>query len=127
MMPSERFRDIAVEIAWHRYAASLRQGSTPCRADGDSDSQNSNYRDAAIRSEMRYEQVKKVLNDLGVSPCQFVAYRGFGLHVDKLFREYSGETLRARLLDAIQRWQSYGCRAEVLTAVSDQVFGLSPF
>jgi len=125
MMPSERRRHIAVERAWRRYEATLRQGSTPCRGDGDSAGQTDNYRDAAERAEMRYEQVKKVLNDFRVSPSQFVAYRGFSLHVDKLFREYSGDTLRARVLDAIQRWQSYGCKPEVLTAICEQVFGLT--
>ena len=123
MMPPERFRHIAVEVAWRRYQASLRQGSTPCRADGDSAGQTSNYRDAAERAEMRCAQVKKVINDLGVSPSQFVAYRGFGLHVDKLFRDHSAEALRTRVLDAVQRWTCYGCRPEVLWAICGQVFG----
>jgi hypothetical protein len=123
-MPPERFRHIAVEVAWTRYESSLRQGVAPCRADGDSADQVSNYRDAAERAEMRYTQVKEVLNDLGVSPSQFVAFRGFGLHADKLFREYSGETLRARILDAIQRWTCYGCRPEVLKEICKQVFKL---
>ena len=123
MMPTERFRHIAVEVAWRRYELSLRQGVAPCRADGDSADQVSNYRDAAERAEMRYAQVKKVLNDLGVSPSQFVAYRGFGLHVDKLFRDHSAEALRTRVLDAVQRWTCYGCRPEVLWAICGQVFG----
>jgi len=123
-MPSERRRYIAVERAWRRYTATLRQGSTPCRADGNSASQSDNFRVAAERAEMRYEQVKKVLNDLRASPSQFVAYRGFGLHVDKLFRDYSAESLRARVIDAMQRWQSYGCRPDVLKEICRQVFGL---
>ncbi|HUW30209.1 MAG TPA: hypothetical protein VM223_01215 [Planctomycetota bacterium] len=124
MMPSDRYRHIAVEIAWRRYESSLRQGSTPCRGDGNSAGQVDNYREAAERAEMRYAQVKKVLNDFRISPCQFVAYRGFGLHVDKLFRDYSAEALRARVLDAILRWQCYGCCLHVLRAICGRVFGL---
>ena len=50
--------------------------------------------------------------------------RNFGLHVDKLFRDYSGESLRLRSLDAVLRWKCYGCKPEVLCAICEQVFGL---
>jgi hypothetical protein len=124
MTPADRYRHIAVEIAWRRYEATLRQGKTPCRADGESASQTRNYREAAERAELRYTQVKKVLNELGVSPSQFVAYRGFGLHVDKLFRDFAGETLRARVADAVFRWRCYGCSPEILRAITRTVFAL---
>jgi len=62
--------------------------------------------------------------ELGVPPIQFVPYRNFGLHVDKLFRDYSGESLRLRVRDAIARWTCYGCRPEILRAVCQEVFGL---
>jgi hypothetical protein len=124
MTPPERFRHIAVEVAWRRYESSLRQGVAPCRADGDSADQVDNYRDAAERAELRYAQVKKVLCELNVSPSQFVAYRGFSLHVDKLFRDYSGETLRDRALDAVLRWKCYGCDPDVLKGICKEVFKL---
>ena len=124
MMTKDTRRLIAVDRAVRRYAATLRQGTTPCRADGKSASQTDNYRDATERAELRYAQIKEVLCDAGVSPSQFVVYRSFGLHVDKLCRDYSGETLRARALDAILRWKCYGCRPEVLTEICKQVFGL---
>jgi hypothetical protein len=44
--------------------------------------------------------------------------------VDKLFRDYEGETLRARVLDAITRWTCYGCKLDVLTAICLKVFAL---
>jgi hypothetical protein len=125
MMTRDTRRLIAVDRAVRRYAVSLRQGSNPCRADGDSAGQTENFRDAFERASLRYAQIKEVLCDAGISPCQFVVYRSFGLHVDKLCRDYSGETLRARVLDAILRWKCYGCRPEVLAAICEQVFGLT--
>ncbi len=124
MMPNDKRSAFSVARATRRYAGSVRQGSVPCRADGDSGSQTNNYRDAAERSELRYEQVKKVLCDLGVPTIQFVTYRGFSLHVDKLFRDYEGETLRARVLDAMLRWQCYGCDPKVLEEICRTVFNL---
>ena len=117
-------RLLSVDRAVQRYAASLRQGSNLCRADGNSESQTENFRDAFERASLRYAQIKEVLCDSGVMVCQFVVYRSFGLHVDKLFRDYSGETLRARALDAILRWKCYGCRTEVLNEICKQVFRL---
>ena len=70
------------------------------------------------------EQVRHIIMEHGVSLIQFALYRGFGLHVDKLFRDYSGESLRLRALDAILRWKCYGCKPEVLGAICEQVFGL---
>jgi len=124
MMTKDTRRLIAVDRAVRRYAATLRQGTTPCRADGKSASQTDNYRDAAERAELRYSQIKEVLCDSGVSPSQFVVYRSFGLHVDKLCRDYSGETLRERALDAVLRWQCYGCSPDVLRAIAATVFSL---
>jgi hypothetical protein len=96
----------------------------PCRADGNADGQAANYRDAAERTELRAEQVRKVIMSHGVSLIQFMTYRNFGLHVDKLFRDYSGESLRLRALDAVLRWKCYGCKPEVLSEICRQVFAL---
>jgi hypothetical protein len=96
----------------------------PCRADGNADGQAANYRDAAERTELRAEQVRKVIMAAGVSLIQFMTYRNFGLHVDKLFRDYSGESLRLMVMDAIARWRSYGCDAGILGSICEQVFGL---
>ena len=114
----------AVDRATRRYVTSLRQGSNPCRADGNSESQTENFRDAFERASIRYSQIKEVLCDLGVSTIQFVTYRSFGLHVDKLFRDYDGETLRARVSDAVLRWQCYGCDPKVLKEICRTVFNL---
>ena len=123
MKPDTR-RLLSVDRAVQRYAAALRQGSNPCRADGKSESQTENFRDAFERASLRYAQIKEVLCASGVMVCQFVVYRSFGLHVDKLCRDYSGESLRLRVLDAIERWSSYGCKADVLMTICEQVFGL---
>jgi hypothetical protein len=123
MKPDAR-RLLSVDRAVQRYAASLRQGSNLCRADGNSESQTENFRDAFERASLRYAQIKEVLCDSGVMVCQFVVYRSFGLHVDKLCRDYSGESLRLRVLDAVLRWKCYGCRPEVLTEICKQVFAL---
>jgi hypothetical protein len=117
-------RLIAVDRAVQRYAASLRQGSNLCRADGNSESQTENFRDAFERASLRYAQIKEVLCSSGVMVCQFVVYRSFGLHVDKLCRDYSGESLRLRALDAVLRWKCYGCKPEVLRAIAKTVFSL---
>ena len=70
------------------------------------------------------EQVRHIIMEHGVSLIQFALYRSFGLHVDKLCRDYSGETLRARALDAVLRWQCYGCNPDVLRAIVKSVFAL---
>ena len=118
-------RLVAVDRAVQRYAASLRQGSNLCRADGNSESQTENFRDAFERASLRYAQIKEVLCDSGVVVCQFVVYRSFGLHVDKLCRDYSGETLRERALDAVLRWQCYGCNPDVLRSIAAIVFNIT--
>jgi len=53
-----------------------------------------------------------------------VLYRNFGLHVDKLCRDYSGESLRLMVETAITRWTSYGCNPDVLRAICRLVFRL---
>jgi len=122
MKPTDKRRVIAVECAVRRYAGSVRRGSVPCRADGNADGQAENYRDAAERTELRAEQVRRVIMAHGVPLIQFMTYRNFGLHVDKLFRDYSGESLRLMVTDAVERWRAYGCSAEVLREICLQVF-----
>jgi len=117
-------RTTAVDRAIGRYATALRQGNTPCRADGSAARQTDNFRDAFMRADLRYAQIKEVLCDAGVQTCMFVMYRSFGLHVDRLFRDYSGETLRARVRDAIARWKCYGCKPDVLATICLKVFAL---
>lgn len=75
-----------VERAHRRYTNSVLQGSSPCRTDGDSIAQSSNYGMASERMELRADQVREVLMGHGVQLIQFVPYRNFGLHVDKLVR-----------------------------------------
>ena len=124
MRPRDLRSIISVDCAVRRYAGSVRQGSVPCRADGNAEGQAANYREAAERSELRAEQVRKVIMAHGVSLIQFMTYRNFGLHVDRLFRDYSGESLRLMVTDAITRWRSYGCDAGILGSICEQVFGL---
>ena len=124
MKPTDKRRVIAVECAVRRYAGSVRQGSASCRADGNAEGQAANYREAAERTELRAEQVRKVIMEHGVSLIQFMIYRNFGLHVDKLFRDYSGESLRLMVTDAVARWSSYGCDPAILGSLCEQVFGL---
>jgi hypothetical protein len=125
MMNDNAGRLKMVARATRRYGNAVRQGSIPCRADGDSSGQTDNYRTASERSELRFEQVKQVLMEHGVPPIQFVPYRNFALHVDKLSRQHSGETLRQLASAAIDYWTSYGLRPEVLAAICEQVFGLT--
>jgi hypothetical protein len=114
----------SVESAVSRYSRSVRQGFSPCRVDRNAERQAANYREAAERAELRAEQVRHVIMERGVSLIQFMHYRGFGLHVDKLCRDYSGESLRLRALDAVLRWQCYGCNPDVLRAIAGTVFSL---
>ena len=114
----------SVDCAVSRYVRSVRQGSVPCRADGDAGGQAANYREAVERAELRAEQVRHVIMQHGASVIQFVHYRNFGLHVDKLCRGYSGESLRLMVTDAIVRWSSYGCKTDVLAEICLKVFAL---
>ena len=77
MMNNDTRRQVAVARATRRYGNAVRQGSIPCRADGNSAGQTYNYRTAAERSELRFTQVKQVLMEHGVPPIQFVPYRNF--------------------------------------------------
>jgi hypothetical protein len=125
MRPRDQRSIRSVEYAVRRYANAIRQGSSPCRADRNTDSQTANFREAAERAELRAEQVRHILNERGVSLIQYVTFRGFGLHVDKLCRDCSGETLRARALDAVLRWQCYGCNPDVLRTIAAIVFNIT--
>jgi hypothetical protein len=114
----------SVDCAVTRYANAIRQGSSPCRADRDADSQTANFREAAERTELRAEQIRHILNEHGVSLIQYMIYRNFGLHVDKLCRAYSGESLRSMVETAVERWKSYGCSSVILGEICLQVFSL---
>ena len=124
MKPTDKRSIISVDCAVRRYAGSVRQGSVPCRADGNAAGQAANYREAAERTELRADQVRRVIMAHGIPLIQFMLYRNFGLHVDRLFRDYSGESLRLRALDAVLRWKCYGCKPEVLNEICRQVFAL---
>ena len=123
MKPDVR-RQIAVDCAVGRYAATLRQGTNPCRADGDLAGQAENFRDALQRADLRYSQVKEILYSAGILTSQFIYYHNFTLHLDKLFRRHSDETLQYLAQQALSQWTCYGCRREVLKAICEQVFGL---
>ena len=118
-------RQVSVERALRRYTNSVLQGSSPCRTDGDANGQAENYYDAAQRTALRADQVREVIMARGVSLIQFIPYRNFGLHVDKLTRNHSGATLRNLVVAAIEYWSAYGLRTEVLSDICVQVFGLT--
>jgi hypothetical protein len=67
MKPSDVRSIKSVDCAVSRYVRSVRRGSVPCRTDGDANSQAANYRDAAERAELRAEQIRRILNERGVS------------------------------------------------------------
>lgn len=114
----------SVDRAVGRYSRSLRQGNIPCRADGDAKYQTENYRLARQRIELRAEQIKEILCDMGVPLLQYVSYRNFGLHVDKLIRSHSGTTLLSLAQSAIDYWTAYGLDSAVLLKICEDVFGL---
>ena len=124
MKPDTR-RINAVDLAMRRYAQTLRQGRSSCRADGNPAGQLDNYRDAIERIELRYSQVRELLMEKGVQTIHFSFYRSFSLYVDKLCRDRGGETLRSGVAAAIARWTCYGCNPEVLRAICEQVFRLT--
>ncbi len=113
-----------VERAHQRYTNSVLQGFSPCRVDGDAVAQSSKYVEAAERAELRADQVREVLMSHGVQLIQFVPYRNFGLHVDKLVRNHSGATLRNLVLAAIEYWSAYGLKPDVLKDICRAVFAL---
>ncbi len=114
----------AVDRAVPRYRATLRQGTNPGRADGDVAGQAENFRDALQRADLRYSQVKEILYSAGIITTQFIYYHNFTLHLDKLFRRHSGETLRYLAQQALSQWTCYGCDHDVLRQICSQVFGL---
>ncbi|MBM3323007.1 hypothetical protein FJY69_05980 [candidate division WOR-3 bacterium] len=115
----------ASERAARRYAIKLKTGALRPRADGNVEGQIERFRSAAIRADLRTIQLRKVLGDLGVPVTLYATYRAFTLHVDKLIREYSHETLRQLINHALGRWTALGCDPDVLKAVCERVFELS--
>ena len=124
MKPNDKRRAISVDRAFQRYAGSIWRGAAPCRVDGDSIGQASNYLDAAERAALRAEQIRQVIMAHGVPLIQFVPYRNFGLHLDKLTRNHTGATLRNLTLAAMDYWSAYGLRPEVLGEICKKVFAL---
>jgi hypothetical protein len=114
-----------VERACARYERKLAGGAAGRRADGDIESQAEGFRAAVVRNEMRAQQVKKLVMDRGVHTTQLATFRGFGLHVDKLTREYQHETLKHLVVQAIDRWTCYGCSQAILIEICRDVFGLT--
>jgi hypothetical protein len=108
-------RQSPVDRAVQRYEITLKHGTGPRRADRNVAEQADNY---------RASQMRAVLNELDVPLILFAAYRNFGLHVDKLIRQYGDETLRQLVTTAISRWVCLGLNASVLQAVCEKVFGL---
>jgi hypothetical protein len=125
MLPSDPVRQTAVNRAVERYARTLRQGTNPCRADRDPSAQTDNYRRALEQQELRAEQVRSVLDSLGVPRIHHIAYRSYALQLDAIIRRYSGETLRALLMAASSRWTRYGLDPKVLRAIAERVYGLT--
>jgi hypothetical protein len=123
MIPPDRRRK-SVDRSVSRYTSAVLQGSSPCRADGSAATQSENYRDAAERMALRADQVRRVIMAAGVPLVQFIPYRNFGMHLDKLTRRHSGTTLVRLALAAFEYWTAYGLRQEVLSAISARMFGL---
>jgi hypothetical protein len=113
-----------IERAALRYRVTIDHGRNALRVDGGAAVQTANYQRAYERNEYRAAQVRQILDAHGVSVIHSLAYRNFGLHLDKLVREYGGETLRLRAADAVLRWTCYGCGAEVLKEICRTVFNL---
>jgi len=59
-----------------------------------------------------------------VQVTEFVFYRNYALHLGKLFRNYSGETLRRLAQEAYAHWRALGCRPDVLKSICEQMLGL---
>jgi hypothetical protein len=117
-------RQSPVDRAVQRYEITLKHGTGPRRADRNVAEQADNYRASQMRTDLRVSQIRAVLNELDVPLILFAAYRNFGLHVDKLIRQYGDETLRQLVTTAISRWVCLGLNASVLQAVCEKVFGL---
>jgi len=118
------FRQRTAERAVRRYASSLKYGANARRRDGNTEEQAANYSRAVERAGLRTAQVRQVLMAHGILPMHFMTYGNFGLHVDKLIREYSTETMMTMVLMAIDRWTRDGSKPEVLKAICEQVFRL---
>ena len=118
------FRQRTAERAVRRYASSLKYGANARRRDGNTEEQAANYSRAVERAGLRTAEVRQVLMAHGILPMYFMTYGNFGLHVDKLIREYSTETLRQLVQLAIARWTRDGSKPEVLKTICEQVFRL---
>ena len=119
-----RTLDRSVEAACRKYELSLRHGSNSPRADGKTLEQTENFRQGIERMACRTTQMKQLICSRGVPLIQFVAYRAFTQHVDKLTREYAGEALRNLALMAISRWLGYGLNRDVLLEICALIFDL---
>lgn len=119
--PADLLRLPAVDAAVSRYRRSLRQGTSPCRADGDIEAQAENLRRALERNELS----TRVLAEFSIPPGFRLPYRNFCLHLDKLSRRHSGRTLEIRVRLAIDRWSAAGLDPAILAALCRQTLGLN--
>ncbi len=115
----------AAERAARRYALKLKAGALRPRADGNIEDQIERFRAAAERADLRTAQLRRLLDELNVPFSLYVTYRAFTLHLDKLIRQYSHETLRQLASHALSRWTAHGCDPAVLKAICERVFGLT--
>lgn len=130
-MPAPMTSDISPRLpaddpAVSRYLRSLRQGTSPCRADGDSETQTANYRRGHERNALLNARLRRLLDSCAVSPALRLPYRNFCLHLDKLCRRYSGKTLRRLAALALDRSAASGLDPAILKAIARQLLGLNP-
>jgi hypothetical protein len=119
-----RTLDRSVEAACRKYERALSRGRSNPRADGKTREQLENFRQGIERMACRTTQMKQLICSRGVPLIQFVSYRSFTQHVDKITREYRGEALRNLALIAIDRWLAYGLNRDVLLEICAQIFNL---
>ena len=124
MNPRDTYEGRQLERAARRYAAGLERTNCSRRGDVNAASQAENYRAGLERNIIVARRVKDVIEAMGVPAINAVAYRSFGLQLDKLTRRHGSETLRLLATEAIATWTARGLEPRVLTAICTVVFGL---
>ncbi len=113
-----------IERTTQRYALKLARGDASVRADHDLTAQVRAYQMAMQEQEKRMAEARKVLGRAGVPLNEFLLYRNFVRHIDRLCRTRTGRTLDLLIQTAILRWQAYGLDRKILLTLCQEVFGM---
>ncbi|MEO0049616.1 MAG: hypothetical protein ABIK42_00530 [candidate division WOR-3 bacterium] len=115
---------VVADVAAERYLRRLVNGECTRRWDEDIKGQVKAYQQMRNYLENLWLEVRRILEQRRVPVYQFLYYRNFAQHIDRLWRHYSGRQLVLQVQLAIEKWQGYGLRREILREIFEKIIGI---